>query len=40
MGIATVGGAGAIVGGALVGIPVGIASAVQMYNTLHAKGEA
>ncbi|WP_254205138.1 hypothetical protein [Nocardia alni] len=40
VGIATVGGAGAIVGSALVGIPVGIASAAQMYNTLHAKGDA
>lgn len=40
VGIATVGGAGAIIGGAALGIPVGIASAAQMYNTLHAKGEA
>ncbi len=40
VGIATVGGAGALIGGAALGIPVGIAGAAQMYNTLHAKGEA
>lgn len=39
LGAATVGGLGAVVGGAVVGAPVGIASAVQQYNTLHARGE-
>lgn len=38
IGAATVGGVGAIVGGAALGIPVAIASGVQMYNTLHAQG--
>lgn len=39
VGAATIGSIGPIVGGAVVGIPVGIASAVQMYNTMHAAGE-
>ena len=30
---------GPIIGGAIVGIPVGIASGVQMYNSLHAAGD-
>lgn len=40
LGAGAIGGLGAIGGGALVGGTVGIASAVQMYDTLHAKGEA
>ncbi|MGW4350625.1 hypothetical protein ACWELJ_00900 [Nocardia sp. NPDC004582] len=32
-------GLGGVTGAALLGIPVGIASAVQMYDTLHAAGE-
>ncbi|MCX4096468.1 hypothetical protein [Nocardia sp. alder85J] len=40
LGGSTVGGIGTIVGGAAAGIPVGILSAVQAYNTLHAAGEA
>ncbi|WP_216895739.1 hypothetical protein [Nocardia alni] len=40
LGAATLGGLGALVGGAAVGAPVGIASAAQMYNTLHAEGDA
>lgn len=39
VGAGTFGSIGAIVGGAAVGIPVGIASAVQAYNTLHAQGD-
>ncbi len=31
---------GGLAGAALIGVPVGIASAAQMYNTLHAQGEA
>ncbi|MFF3573926.1 hypothetical protein [Nocardia jiangxiensis] len=40
LGAGAMGGVGAILGGALVGGTVGVASAAQMYNTLHAKGEA
>ncbi|WP_330255729.1 hypothetical protein OG874_14870 [Nocardia sp. NBC_00565] len=40
IGASVLGGLGAVAGGAIVGIPVGIASAVQMYNTLHAAGDA
>ncbi|WP_433521487.1 hypothetical protein ACQPZ2_29765 [Nocardia pseudovaccinii] len=39
LGAGAVGGVGAILGGAALGVPVGIASAVQMYNTLHAQGD-
>ncbi len=39
LGASAVGGVGAIVGGATLGIPVGVASGVQMYNTLHAQGD-
>ncbi|WP_433521375.1 hypothetical protein ACQPZ2_29080 [Nocardia pseudovaccinii] len=38
LGAGAVGGVGAMIGGAMVGIPVGIASAAQMYNTLHDQG--
>jgi hypothetical protein len=38
-GASVVGSLGAIAGGALAGVPVGVASAVQMYNTLHAQGD-
>ncbi|MGF6884120.1 hypothetical protein ABIA39_003639 [Nocardia sp. GAS34] len=39
LGASTIGGVGAIVGGATLGTVVGIASGVQMYNTLHAQGD-
>jgi len=39
LGASTFGGLGAIAGGAALGIPVGIASGVQMYNTLHGEGD-
>jgi hypothetical protein len=39
IGVSTIGTVGTIVGGAALGIPVGIASVVQMYNTLHADGD-
>jgi hypothetical protein len=38
-GASVAGGLGAILGGAALGIPVGVASAVQAYNTLHAQGD-
>lgn len=40
VGAGTGAGLGGLAGSALLGVPVGIASGVQMYNTLHAKGEA
>ncbi|WP_067886311.1 hypothetical protein [Nocardia vaccinii] len=39
LGASVLGGVGAIVGGATLGIPVGVASGVQMYNSLHAQGD-
>ncbi|QIS13982.1 hypothetical protein [Nocardia arthritidis] len=39
MGAVDFGGVGAIIGGAALGIPVGIVAGVQMYNSLHAKQE-
>ncbi|WP_227981119.1 hypothetical protein [Nocardia spumae] len=39
MGASVGAGLGGVTGAAVLGIPVGIASAVQMYNTLHAAGD-
>ncbi len=39
IGAGTIGGVGAVVGGAVVGAPVGIATAVNQYNKLHAQGD-
>jgi len=38
-GAGLLGSIGPVVGGAVLGVPVAIASAVQMYNTMHAAGE-
>ncbi len=39
MGASLGAGIGGVTGAALLGIPVGVASAVQMYNSLHAAGD-
>lgn len=39
MGASLGAGIGGVAGAALLGIPVGVASAVQMYNSLHAAGD-